>query len=362
MKNIFDDEIVQETKDTDTLKVFLGVCSHMELSKNSLSICSYIAKNDNKLIASNIKNFLIMDYTGNEENGVYEYLLSKAFDKLDGFNTNETNLEKYPQAEIDLVNGEWVNINASQAQLITDAYKFVTDDVTRYFMAGIYFEKGFVVSTDGRRLFYSQGFDNFPSVILPNSKCLEWLLKKGTNIKYKIDKTFSIFQFEYKGSMMFYCASNIEGQFPNWQKVVPEKQRFTIGVPDLTAWKDIYSKIVLLKSKSNSERIYIKHEKDDEVSVEWDSKIIGKMKWIGFYDETRLANEKLGWEKIEDTTENPRKPFISLLTTLAINYKYFNDALTLYPLKEIQFTEWIKAVTFIYTNNSISIVMPMQKD
>ncbi len=341
MKNIFDENIKQESikMESNPLHTFLNAASHMELSKNSLSICSYIAKNDNKLIASNIKNFLIMDYTGNEENGVYEYLLSKAFDKLDGFNTNETNLEKYPQAEIDLVNGEWVNINTTQAQLIIDAYKFVSDDVTRYFMAGIYFEKGFVVSTDRRRLFYSQGFDNFPSVILPNLKCLEWLLKKGTNIKYKIDKTFSIFQFEYKGSTMFYCASNIEGQFPNWQKVVPEKQRFTIGVPDLTAWKNIYLKIVLLKSKNNSERINIKHEKDDEVSVKWDGKIIGNMKWEGFYNELCEGDKEL-----------------------AINYKYFNDALTLYPLKEIQFTEWIKAVTFIYTNNSISIVMPMQKD
>ena len=203
----------------------------------------------------------------------------------------------------------------------------------------IYFGEENVVGTDGRRLFYSLGFDKFPAVILPNTKCLEWLLKKGANIKYKVDKKFSVFQFEYKGVILYYCTCNIEGQFPNWRKVVPEKQAYAIGIPDIVEWKNIHSKIMQLKNKDTHERIIIKHDKDDMVIVEWENKNMGSMQWKGFYDETREGNKEL-----------------------AINYKYLNDALTLKPLKEIQFTEFVKAITFVYTDNSIHIIMPMQLD
>jgi DNA polymerase III sliding clamp (beta) subunit (PCNA family) len=345
MQNIFDEEIVHEVKHekkqvvVDPVNAFLDVASHMYLSKNSLSICSYIAKNEGKLQATNIKSFLVMPYAGNEENGVYEYPLSKAFKKLDGFNTNQNTLEKFPQTEID-ISGEWADINSIQVQLMLDAFKFVSDDVTRYFMNGIYFDEGNIVATDERRLFYSQGFDKFPAVILPNSKMLEWLLKKGSNIKHKIDKVFSVFQFEYKGAVLFYATTNIEGQFPNWRKVVPEKQTYTIGIPDLIAWKDIYSKIMQLKNKDTGERMMIKHDKDDMVMIEWENKIMGNMQWKGFYDENREYKEAI----------------------LVINYKYLNDALTLKELKGIQFTEFIKAITFIYKDGSNHIVMPMQLD
>jgi DNA polymerase-3 subunit beta len=363
MKNIFGEEMEHEKHEkkqviADPVNTFLDVASHMNLSKNSLSICSYIAKNENKLQVTNIKSFLVMPYTSNEENGVYEYLLSKALKKLDGFNTNKNTLEKFPQIDVDVA-GEWVDINNSQAQLVLDAFKFVSDDETRYFINGIYFDEGNIVATDGRRLFYSLGFDKFPAVILPNSKMLEWLLKKGSNIKYKIDKVVSVFQFEYKGSILFYCTTNIEGQFPNWRKVVPEKQIYTISIPDIKAWKDIHSKITQLKNKDTNERIFIKHNKDNIVIVEWENKIMGSMQWKGFYDENRIGNEKRYWEQIEDTVENPKKLFVSLLS---INYKYLNDALTLKELKEIQFTEFVKAITFIYKDGSNHIIMPMQLD
>jgi len=344
MINIFGEEIKHESKHEkkqiviEPLDAFLDAASHMALSKNSLSICSYIAKNENRLQVTDIKSFLFMNYSGSEENGVYEYNLSKAFKKLDGFNTNNTSLEKFPQIEVDLT-GEYVNINDMQAELILQAFKFISDDMARYFMNGIYFDEGNVVSTDGRRLFYSLGFDKFPAIILPNTKCLEWLLKKGSNIKYKIDRMFSVFQFEYKGATLFYCTTNIEGQFPNWHKVVPEKQTYTIGIPDLVSWKDIHSKIMQLKNKNNFERIIIKHDVDDIVFIEWEGRNMGMMQWKGFYDETREGNKEL-----------------------AINYKYLNDALTLKELKKIEYTDFVSAITFIYKDGSNNIVMPMQLD
>jgi len=366
MVNIFGEEIKHESKHekkqimSEPLDTFLDVASHMALSKNSLSICSYIAKNENRLQVTNIKSFLFMDYNGNEENGVYEYNLSKVFNKLYGLNTNNQSLDKFPQVDIDLMTGEWVDINKTQAELILQAFKFVSDNETRYFMNGIYFNEGNVVSTDGRRLFYSLGFDRFPTVILPNTKCLEWLLKKGSNIKYKIDRMFSVFQFEYKGVILYYCTCNIEGQFPNWRKVVPEKQAYAIGIPDIVEWKNIHSKIMQLKSKDTYEWIMIKYDKDDMVFVEMDGRNMGMMQWKGFYNKDVIERKKALWEQIEDTVENPRKSFISSLDTLAINYKYLNDALILKELKKIEYTDFRRAITFIYTDNSINIVMPMQ--
>lgn len=361
MKNIFGEEMMIHTpkQNIDAVGAFLGAAGHMPLSKTSLSICSYIAKDENKLWVTDINSFLVMPYTGNEEKGAYNYITSKAFKKLDGFSTDIT-LETFPKIEIDLANREWMGINDKQAQLMLDAFNFISDDITRYFMCGIHFNDGYVIATDGRRLFYAPGFDKFPEVILPDSKTLAWLLKKGINIKYKIDTKYSVFQFEYKGSTLFYCNPNIESQFPNWKKVVPEKQRYAVQDPDIIAWAEIHNRIKQLKTKETTERIFIKPDTDNLVLIEWEGRIVGSMRWKGLYDKDRLENEKMEWDAIEnamETPETPKKEFTQSM--LAINYKYLNDILVLKKLKEIRFTKFEKPLTFIYEDSSECIVMPM---
>ena len=92
---------------------------------------------------------------------------------------------------------------------------------------------------------------------------------------------------------------------------------------------------------------------------------MGTMQWKGFYDNDRIENEKKAWDNMiaNSPAAQANTPYFqSKLTDLAINYKYLNDALTLKELKEIQFTEFVKAITFIYKDGSNYVVMPMQLD
>ena len=329
-----------------------------------MSVLSAIYKHNSTLIVSNVKEFLIKNYSGHEEDSLYNYIHSKAYNKLIKSSLNKDAFPAIPINEIDIT---WVNINKVQAGLMLNAFKFISDYETRYFMNGIYFDSGNAVSTDGKRMFYSSGFDNFPAIILPVSKCISFILQKGTNIKYGISVKYSVFQFAYKNEAFTYYLFNIEGQFPNWAKIIPEKQTYSIGIPDIEKWKSIYNIINQIKVKKGISRIIIKPETESKVvNVYLDHEIgkelifIGSILWNGFYDEGRIKKDKELYDELNK--DNPvKKEYESKeLIELAINPIYLNDALTLKPLKEIQFTSFRKVITFVYTDGSFNLTMPME--
>ena len=113
----------------------------------------------------------------------------------------------------------------------------VSDDETRYFMNGVYLEKVenslVMVSTDGRRLAYiKKEFDaqipDFKGVIIP-PKVLLLLMKRAPDeglVEVSVTDKNIFFKFgSYKISSVL-----IEGQFPNYQKVIPEKQKIKISI------------------------------------------------------------------------------------------------------------------------------------
>lgn len=112
----------------------------------------------------------------------------------------------------------------------------VSDDTNRYFMTGVYFTKKdgkfVMVSTDARRLSYAEkdfgnGID-FESSIVP-TKILRCILKNAPeegNIQLSIVDKLIFVRF---GSYEF-SSKLLEGQFPNYQKVIPEHQNFSFGV------------------------------------------------------------------------------------------------------------------------------------
>ena len=119
----------------------------------------------------------------------------------------------------------------------------VSDDKNRYFMTGIYFVKNgdvlTMVATDGRRLscVNKSGFSvpDFQPAIVP-IKILNCILKNAPdegNISIAvIDK--SIFA---KFSNLEFSSVLIDGQYPNYQKVIPENlsQSIMVNKADLDA-------------------------------------------------------------------------------------------------------------------------------
>ncbi len=121
-------------------------------------------------------------------------------------------------------------------EMIKETIFAVSDDRNRYFMTGVYFVKNgetlTMVATDGRRLSCVNksaiNVPDFQPAIIP-TKILSTILKHAPeegNIEVAvIDKSI----FVKFGSMEF-SSVLIDGQFPNYQKVIPENLTMSIQV------------------------------------------------------------------------------------------------------------------------------------
>ncbi|MBQ1709836.1 MAG: DNA polymerase III subunit beta, partial [Treponema sp.] len=119
----------------------------------------------------------------------------------------------------------------------------VSDDRNRYFMTGVYFVKKddvlTMVATDGRRLSCDNkkglSIPDFQPAIIP-TKILSCILKNAPdegNIQIAvIDKSIFV-----KFGNIEFSSVLIEGQFPNYQKVIPESlsMSFMVNKADLDA-------------------------------------------------------------------------------------------------------------------------------
>ncbi|SFI40636.1 DNA polymerase-3 subunit beta [Treponema bryantii] len=128
-------------------------------------------------------------------------------------------------------------------EMIKETIFAVSDDRNRYFMTGVYFIKNgetlTMVATDGRRLSCDNktGFSvpDFQPAIIP-TKILSCILKNAPdegNIQIAVvDKSIFV-----KFGNLEFSSVLIEGQFPNYQKVIPENltMSFMVNKADLDA-------------------------------------------------------------------------------------------------------------------------------
>lgn len=128
-------------------------------------------------------------------------------------------------------------------EMIRETIFAVSDDRNRYFMTGVYFIKNgdtlTMVATDGRRLSCDNktGFSvpDFQPAIIP-TKILSCILKNAPdegNIQIAVvDKSIFV-----KFGNVEFSSVLIEGQFPNYQKVIPENltMSFMVNKADLDA-------------------------------------------------------------------------------------------------------------------------------
>ena len=222
----------------------------------------------------------------------------------------------------------------------------VSDDETRYFMNGVFFKKEdskfIMVATDGRRLAYAEkpaetSIADFSGVIVP-PKILSLLMKRAGDegiLSISItDKNIFINFGSYKLSSVL-----IEGKFPDYQRVIPEKQEHSFSVNRLETLDALRRVSLLVEQKSR--RVYLS---------------LGPGFMALSSEESDIGNAR---EEIPCKYEGED-------VSIALNYRYIEEPFKVMNDEEISihFTELTKAITIksVPERDFFHIVMPMQID
>ena len=259
-------------------------------------------------------------------------LKSIAADKFPEFTASGKNLFEIPVKDF--------------KEMILETIFAISDDETRYFMNGVFFEKAegkfVMVATDGRRLAFinkpaPSNVEDFSGIIIP-PKILNTVTKRagdegmvGISIT---DRTIFIQFGSYKLSSIL-----IEGQFPNYRRVIPESQTQSFIVNRLEMLDALRRVSLLVEQKSH--RVYMG---------------LGSGSVSIFCEENDIGNAR---------EEIPCK-YSGEEVSMALNYRYLEEPLKVMGTEEISvnFTDPNKTITImpVPEKDFFHIVMPMQQD
>ena len=228
-------------------------------------------------------------------------------------------------------------------EMICQTIFAVADDANRFFMTGVFFTKKdnniVMVSTDGRRLSYIEkentlNTPEFTPSIVP-VKILNCILKNAPsegNISIAIVDKMIFAKFNnYEFSSLL-----LDGQFPNYQRVIPEKQAYSFQVQknDL---ENALKRIALMVDKKICRILFNLKP--------------GVLKIISPESDIGNADEEIPCEYNGDEI------------TLALNYRYIGEPLKVIDTERIvfEFTESMKAITLHSEPKAdyFHIIMPM---
>jgi DNA polymerase-3 subunit beta len=260
------------------------------------------------------------------------------------FQLKYTVYDKYPEFGVSAK--EFFEIPVREFKdMIMETVFAVSDDETRYFMNGVFFEKAedkfVMVATDGRRLAYiskpDSGTDDFKGIIIP-PKILNIIMKRagdeGMIALSVTDKSIFIQFGSYKLSSVL-----IEGQFPNYRRVIPENQENSFIVNRLEMLDALKRVSLLVEQKSH--RVYFGLS-SGTIAV--------------YCEENEIGNAR---EEIPCKYEGAE-------VSIALNYRYIEDPFKIMKGDEIcvKFSEPTKAITITSMPQSdfFHIIMPMQLD
>ena len=231
-------------------------------------------------------------------------------------------------------------------QMITETSFAVSDDETKYFLNGVLLEKKenslVMVGTDGRRLAYIKKdmetpIPDFKSSII-HPKILNLIVKRTTDegpISIGINEKSIYFKFGmYKLSSLL-----IEGQYPNYEKVIPENNEYSFQVDK----NDLYEalKRVSLLVEQKSRRIFLEVNPGNLI-VQSETKDVGGAK-----------------EEIPCYYEG--EPNV-----IAVNSKHLEEPLKFMTEErvKISFSDGMKAMILSPepASDYFHVMMPMQKD
>ena len=231
-------------------------------------------------------------------------------------------------------------------EMIQETIFAISDDETRYFMNGVFFEKAegkfAMVATDGRRLSFisksaGQDVSDFSGVIIP-PKILSIVMKRaGDEGMARISVTDKIFFIQF-GSYKL-SSVLIEGQFPNYRRVIPENQTNSFSVNRFEMLDAIRRVSLLVEQKAH--RIYL-----------------GLAPGVAsvYCEENDIGNAR---EEIPCKYDGEE-------ISIALNYRYLEEPFKVIGGEEIKilFTDPTKTITImpVPEKDFFHIVMPMQQD
>ena len=219
----------------------------------------------------------------------------------------------------------------------------VSVDTARYFLTGVLFEKKdnklVLVATDSRRLSFSAkevpGLVDFTSVIVP-PKVLNIVIKKLSD-EGSVDIAIAEKNIFFKYGNCIFSANLIDGQFPNYNRVIPASH----------TGEFVVSKKEIDKALK---RISVMTDKAQKILLGVNSSVCSVSSVSGDFGE---AKEEIGCQYTGDEF------------TIAINCKYLADFLKVAQDEDItfEFTDELKAVVLRQksSEDDIYIIMPMQK-
>lgn len=282
--------------------------------------------------------------SSNDENSIT--VLIKPVAKKSKFQIKSLSQEKFPDFDA-ADNVPYFEVPSKEIkEMISQTVFAVSIDETRYFMNGVYFEKKGekfnLVATDGRRLSFASknllaGVNDFPAAIV-HPKILNIILKHAPdegNISISIVDKMIFFKFgNYKfGSVL------LEGQFPNYERVIPENQTHSFQV-DRNDLVNALRQVSLMVDKKAG-RIYFNIEP-------------GKLKITSQQNDMGSADVEIPCEYASDSY------------VIALNYRYVEEPLRGIGTDRItfEFTEQMKAITMRPEPSSdyFHIIMPMQAE
>jgi DNA polymerase-3 subunit beta len=212
-------------------------------------------------------------------------------------------------------------------------------------MNGVYMEKNEgkikMVATDGRRLAFigKQAGDNindFSGIIIP-PKILNIVVKKSGDeglVNISVNEKMIFIQF---ASYKFSSVLIIEGMFPNYRKVIPENQDFSLSVKREEMLNALHRVALMVEKKSH--RIYL------GISS-------GRMAVYSEESEIGTVEDEIPCQYDGDEV------------TIALNYRYIEEPFKAIEDNEvkIRFSNALKAITIepVPEKDFFHIVMPMQ--
>lgn len=281
------------------------------------------------------------------KNDLSTTVIIRSADKKIQFQMRSMLQEKFPEFYFEDDISYFEVVSKDLKEMIAQTSFAVSEEDTRYFMNGVFFEKKNndlnLVATDGRRLSFIsksilENVDDFPAAIV-HPKILNIILKcapdEGT-VSIAITQKMIFFKFaNYR-----FAAVLLEGQFPNYARVIPKKQSFIFIVKRLDLIDALTKRIVLMVDKRIG-RIYFDISSD-------------VLKITAFQTEVGSAEEYI-------PCEFSGNPYV-----IAFNFRYIEEPLKVIKTESIafEFTEDMKAVTMRPepAKDYFHIIMPMQKE
>jgi len=275
-----------------------------------------------------------------------EKLYINSSDQDISFLLNSIGADKFPELQ-DVNDDNYFELPQQLfIDMISQTIFSISDDETRYFMNGVFMEKSdnklVMVGTDGRRLSYigselSVDIPDFNGVIIP-PKILTLVKKlasgEGNLLLAVLEKVIFV-----KFDNQKISSSLIDGQFPNYNKVIPETQEYKVSL-NKTPFSNALKRVSIL-AEQKSKKIFLTFN-SGSLTFKSEESDIGAAK-----------------ETLECEYEGPEM-------TLALNFMYLLE-----PIKGIHeenisllFTEKNRAISIISDpeQDFVHIVMPMQID